>query len=72
MGLFSGIIDSIKNISSYIADTTVDLFGSVTDILKTEKEYIPTDTPQKDISPQFFDYDFLYDDYTDWIDEIWY
>ena len=72
MGLFGGIIDSVKNIGSYIADTSVNLFGSVTDILKPEKEYIPTDRPQKDISPQFFDYDFLYDDYADWIDEIWY
>lgn len=70
MGLFSGIIDSIKDSMSYIADTTVDLLGNVTDILKPTQHY--PDRPQKETRPECFDYDMMYDDYSDWINEIWY
>ena len=72
MGLFSGIIDSIKDIGSYIADTTVDLFGSVIDMLKPEKEM---ERPYRGTGEDAYDYEYdagwyddMYDDYREWID----
>ena len=65
MGLFGGIIDSIKDIGSYIADTTVDLFGSVTDMLKPEKEPLHV-TSYETLESSGVWYEDMYEDYKEW------
>lgn len=75
MGLFSGIIDGIKDIVSYISDTGIDFLGNAIDMFKHEPQHFP-DRSQKEVHPEYFDYDSMYDsmydDYADWINEIWY
>lgn len=71
MGLFGSIVDSFKDSLSSIADTAVNLLGNITDSFKPERPH-HIDRPQKEVSPQYFEFDELYDDYTDWINEIWY
>lgn len=63
MGFFSGIIDSVKDSMSYIADTTVNIFGGVTDMFKPDKE--PMHVTSYETAD--FWYDDMYDDYADWI-----
>ena len=65
MGLFSGIIDSIKDISSYIADTTINLFGSVTDMFKPEKEPLHVISYETLESSEVW-YEDMYEDYKEW------
>ena len=71
MGLFSGIIDSIKDTVSYISDIGIDFLGNAIDMFKPESKHYP-DIPQKISHPEYFDYDSMYDDYADWINEVWY
>lgn len=77
MGLFSNIVNSVKDIVSSIADTTVNFIGNVTDSFRPEKSYGTDVTPshrrQSDIVYQDdIEYDDLYDDYIDYIDSFWY
>jgi len=74
MGLFSGIIDSIKDTVSSISDTAFNLIGNVTDLF-TKGEQVSSPIGGADISGGYGytpDDDYLYDDYIDWIHEAWY
>lgn len=71
MGFFSNIVDNFKGAVSNLADSSLNIIGNITNILK----------PQTPISGgaigggtvyNEFEYDDLYDDYTDWINEVWY
>ena len=73
MGLFSGVINSVRNSVSSILDSTTSIIGNVSDFLRPEskmdKTEIQTGIPY--IFPETVEYD-IYDDFIDWIDSFWY
>lgn len=71
MGLFSGIIDNIKDIGSYISDIGINFLGNVIDMFKPDKVSSVSYEPSSGSSYTEYDYqDDIYDDYRDWIFEI--
>lgn len=71
MGIFSSIIENIKDTVSYMTDITFDIIGNTIDYLKGAEQQIssPIGGGGYDYEP---DDSYLYDDYIDWIQEAWY
>ena len=74
MGIFSNIIEGIKDTVSYITDTSTDIMGNAIDYLKHSEQQITRPVEPSGIGGifDFEDDSYLYDDYIDWIHEAWY
>lgn len=67
MGIFSSIIESVRDFTSNIIDTAINILGKTSDIISTEIE-----RPYRGIGEDSFDYEDMFGDYIDWIHEAWY
>lgn len=74
MGLFSGIVDSVRSGISSVLDTTASFVGHVSDMFKPDTQPIE----YKPVEPSILGSDYaqeiddVYTDYIDWIDSFWY
>lgn len=71
MGFFSNIVDNFKGAVLNLADSSLNIIGNITNILKHEPQIVHAGYEPSSIGAfEEYGYDDLYDDYVDWIFEI--
>ena len=74
MGLFSGIVDSVRSSISSVLDSTASIVGHVSDMFKPDTQPIEYKPAEPSIFGSAYELEIedLYTDYIDWIDSFWY
>lgn len=65
MGIFSNIVESIKDTVSYFTDASINIMGNISDLITHTEQQISRPTSYETAD---YWYDDMYDDYRDWID----